>query len=482
MRNGRVLFIIHDNYQDFNYFPLGVAYLAAVLRDAGADVQIYCQDLYHQSNEELAAYLDDNTFDLIGIGFLAARFKETVEELCRVVTRHKKEAWLVLGGHGPSALPAYMLQRTGADVVAIGDAEQTVVELLHGKISGTPAIGDIRGIAWRRGSEVHHNRPRPAIRDLDSLPLPAWELFPMRDYIGSVHFAGQPEDVDRSLALISSRGCVNACSFCHRLESGYRVRSVDNVLDELQLLIERYRIEYFLFLDEMFILNKKRLLEFERKLDQRGMQIRFSCAARVDIIDREVAGILKRCGCRFITFGIESTNDNVLRLMRKNTTLQKNIRAVEAVNEVGGIGLSLNLLWGNIGDTEESLRTNVEFIKRYNNYQQVRTIRPPTPYPGSALYQYAIEQGLLTGPDDFFDRFSNSDRYLVNFTDLPLDRFYRLLLEANRDLILDHYRHTGGDMEEARRLIRQFEDLYSGRNDHFRGARDYTPRQRLQRI
>ncbi len=482
MNNGRVLFIVHDNHQEFNYFPLGVGYLASVLRGLGAEVEIYCQDLYHYSNDQLADFLDENSYDLIGVGFLAARFRETVLGLCEVVNRHKKNAWLMLGGQGASAIPEYILQTTRADVVAIGDAELAVADLLREKTAGTQNLGGIRGIAWRRGEEVNVNPRQAPVRNLDEIPFPAWDLFPMEDYSRSVKFAGQPEDVEKSLAVISSRGCINSCNFCYRLESGIRVRSVDNVIEELEILVHTYGIRYFIFLDEMFILNKKRLLEFEDKLQRNGLEIGFSCAARVDIIDHELVEILKRCGCLFVTFGIESTNDRVLQLMNKNTTVEKNIRAVEAVNAVGGIGVSLNLLWGNLGDTEETLRSNVDFIKRYNNYQQVRTIRPPTPYPGSGLYYEAIKRGLLRGPEDFFDKFTNSDLYLVNFTDLPLDKFYDLLYEANRELILDHYQHTNGDMVEAEGLIKQFKGLYCGTNQSFRGARDYTPQEKLQRI
>ncbi len=98
---GKVLLIIHDVHQDDNQFPLGPAYLAAVLKKEGIEVEVYCQDVFHYPNSHLAKLLDSNHYDLIGLGFLAARFKETVEPLCEVINQHKKDAWLVLGGHGP---------------------------------------------------------------------------------------------------------------------------------------------------------------------------------------------------------------------------------------------------------------------------------------------------------------------------------------------------------------------------------------------
>ena len=169
---------------------------------------------------------------------------------------------------------------------------------------------------------------------------------------------------------------------------------------------------------------------------------------------------------------MESSDQNVLNLMKKNTTVEQNIKAAEIARKVG-IGLGLNFIWGNKGDTEESLRKNVELIKTYNTYDQLRTIRPVTPYPGCELYYEAIEKGLLSGPEDFFEKFKNSDLLTVNFTDIPEEKFYKLLFEANKELINDHYSHTTKNMEEANNLIDSFYNIYFKGETKFRGARHY---------
>ena len=111
---GKTLFIIHDLYQEDNHFPLGPAYMAAVLKKSGVEVSIYCQDIFHYTNGELADFLQKNEFDLIGVGFLAARFKETIIGLCNTINKYKKNAWLVLGGPGPTPIPEYVLKKTKA--------------------------------------------------------------------------------------------------------------------------------------------------------------------------------------------------------------------------------------------------------------------------------------------------------------------------------------------------------------------------------
>lgn len=475
MNNGKVLFIIHDNLQAFNSFPLGPAYIAALLMREGVHVDVYCQDLYHQSNDELADYLSDNEYDLIGIGFLSARFTETVFDLCRIVKKHKKNALMVLGGQGPSPIPEYILQTTQAEIAVLGEGEKTVVDIIKTKLNGKMDYSSIHGIAWRIDDTTHVNPRRNPIIDLDTLPMPAWEIFPMDDYTKSMKYQAQPDDITKSLNVCTTRGCINACSFCYRMEKGIRVRSIDNVLEELRTLKENYGVSYFSFSDEMFVLNKKRLLEFKDKLDMAGLNIIYSCAARVDLLhDKGIVQCLKDTGCVFIHFGIESMDNRVLKLMNKNATAEQNTRAVETVLETGGIGAGLNVLWGNVGDNEKSLRKGVEFIKKYNTYDYIRTIRPPTPYPGSALYYLAMERGKLEGPAGFFRKFKNSDLYMVNFTDIPISHFYGLLYEANRELLVDHYTHSTKDKDECEALIDQFKELYEGTNPKFRGTRKFT--------
>jgi len=449
---------------------MGVAYMGAILKKQGADVEVYCQDVFHYTNQELASHLEINTYDLIGVGFLAARFNESVIDLCSTINQSKKDAWLVLGGHGPSPIPEYMLKKTGADVVVIGEAEETIGELLQCKVGGGDP-SQIKGIAFRKGEEITVNERRKPVRKLDSIPFPEWSLFPMEKYATCLALFNK-EKVDKTLAILTSRGCVSQCNFCYRMEKGIRFRSIENVVEEMKILKRTYGVNYFLPQDELFFASKKRIFEFHNALKKNNLSIKFSCAARVDIIDEELASYLKECGCQFLNFGMESSDQNVLNLMNKKTTVEQNIKAAE-ITKKAGIGLGLNILWGNMGDTEESLKNNVKFIKEYNSYDQLRTIRPATPYPGCDLYYEAIKRGLFSGPEDFFNKFNNSDLLLVNFTAIPEKEFYKLLFEANKELILDHFSNTTKDMDQANALINDFRYLYFENKTKFRGARHY---------
>ncbi len=468
-KQGKVLFIVHDNYQDDNVFPLGAAYLVAALREKGAEVDAYCMDVFHYSNEDLAEYLSQNEFDLIGLGFMAPRFKRTVEGLCKVINENKKNAWLVLGGHGPTPIPEYMLKTTGADAVIVGEGELIITDLLECKLTAPNRITDITGVASSVDGKYIVNERRKPIMDLDSISFPAWDAFPMDKYTASLKYTGMKEG-DKSLAMITTRGCVNKCSFCHRMEKGIRARSVNNIIDEIKILNKTYGVNYFFFADELSIISEKKILEFTDAIKTNKLDIMYRMDCRVDLFNEKIAKALKDSGCLFLNIGFESTDQWVLDSMNKNVTVEQNIRAAEIANKYG-IGVGLNLIWGLPGDNEKTLRRNAEFIKRYNLYDYVRTIRPVTPFPGSPLYYDALEKGLLKGPDDFFDRFRNTDLYVVNFMGMPEKDIYQALYEVNKDLILDHFQHTNNDMDTANELIEGFYNLYFKNEFAFRGAR-----------
>ncbi|MCG2694428.1 B12-binding domain-containing radical SAM protein [Candidatus Parcubacteria bacterium] len=470
-KNNKVLFIVHDLYQDDLRFPLGPAYLAAILDKNGAQVEAYCMDVFHYTNEQLAEHLENNNYDIIGLGFLAARYNETIKDLCEVINAHKKNAWFVLGSHGPSPIPEYVLKNTGADLVAIGEAENTIVDLLQCKISNGD-LDDVLGIAYLKNGDLKITGPHKPTINLDQIPFPFWEIFPMERYTTCTERFNQDPN-EKSFGIITVRGCVNRCNFCYRMEQGVRARSVKNVVEEMKLLYDIYGVSYFILNDELFVISKKRLLDLEEELKKANLKIKFDCQARVDIFDKEILEILKRIGCQFVNFGFESSSDEVLKNMNKNASVEQNINVLKMVKEVGGIGMGLNFIWNNIGDTAETLRGNVGLIKKYNTYYQCRTIKPVTPYPGCDLYYRLIEMGKLKGPGDFFEKYKNPDLILVNNMEMSDEDAYGFLLQANTELIRDHYEHTGGDKDEMNYLIQQMASLYTGKITNFRGARHY---------
>jgi len=222
----------------------------------------------------------------------------------------------------------------------------------------------------------------------------------------------------------------------------------------------------------MFVASKDRLRRIKQGLDDRGMEIKFSANARVDGLTRVKMELLKEIGCTFLNLGVESTSQRVLDLMNKRTTVQQNINAIELTKEFD-ICVGINMLWNNYGDDIETLQNNADFIIRHTDHDQLRTVRPVCPYPGSPLYYDAINRGLLKGPAEFFNIFKNSDLVTINFMNIPLDKCYQELFTANTKLILDYQQHTDMSEKEANKLIEGFHDLYFSGKAEFRGSRHY---------
>ena len=466
---GRALFIIPDNFQDDNVFPLGPGYLAAVLRNAGVQVETYCMDVFHYTNDELSTFLRNNSYDLVCIGFMGPRFKRGIEALC-LATRQamNPDAWFVIGGYGPSSTPEFMLERTTADIVAIGEGEETLLEIMMAKRGQGITLAEIQSIAYRNNGTITTNPRRKTIKYLNELPMPAWDLFPMDNYTDCLLFAGMKKPRDKAFPLTSTRGCTDKCSFCFRLDSGIRLRSAEHVVAEMKVLNERYGVNYFYFVDELAIVSRKQIFQLLALIRESLPPIKFRMDCRVTLFDDEIAVALKAAGCVFLNIGFETSSQLVLYQMNKRATIEQNVAAAETARRYG-IGIGINMIWGMPGDSLETMRQDAAFIKRFNQYDQIRTLRPVTPYPGSPLFELAVSQGLLTGPDDFFNRFKNSDLYMVNFVGLPENEIYESLFELNRDLILDHFAHTSKDMEAAEALIQSFYDLYFKGVTTFRG-------------
>lgn len=476
-KQGRVLFIVHDVHQEDNQFPLGIAYLAAALRQHGAEVTVCCQDVYHFSNAEVVEkYLTHQEYDLIGIGFLAARFRETVQGLIETVAANKKNARIILGGHGPSALPDYFLRNSGADLVAVGEAEETVVEVLTAILHRDNFAG-IKGIVYKdEAATIRVNPRRKPLGNLDTIPFPAWDLFPMEIYTTNMNYHLQSEE-ERSMQILTGRGCVNSCTFCYRMEKGVRFRSIANVLSEMKFLHENYGVSYFAIQDEIFIASIERLREFVAALASSGLlhKIKYNINAgiRANIATAELATLLKESGCCYVNVGFESVSQECLDEFRKNTTVTDNFTTAILMQQ-HGVPMGINFIWGIMSDNAATLQKSVDFIKRFQAYNELRTIRPVTPFPGCELYDYAIKKGLLSGPEDFFAKFHNSDLLTVNFTALPDQTFYQLLFEANQELIRDFYEHTSGDRQQAQQMIDNFHALYFEGAIRFRGARHFA--------
>lgn len=465
----RVLLVIYDNDSYCHWFPQGMAYIASALIQARHDVEIYSQDKHHYPEEHLTAYLDENKFDVICVGVIAGYYQyRKLLKNSDAINKSRNRPFYVLGGHGPSPEPGFFLKRTQADAVVIGEGEETIAELVSAlsrkkQHFDYEYLRNVKGIAYRIGKFIFVNERRPLIEDIDSIPLPAYHLFPI-DYYRMLRMP-HAENSDFVMPVLSGRGCTFKCNFCYRMDKGFRPRSNESIINEIKHLISMYGITYIAFSDELLMSSIERTVSLCRDIIDAKLNIKWCCNGRLNFATPEVLERMKQAGCVFINYGIEAMDDQVLKNMNKVLTTEQILRGIKATL-AAGISPGFNIIFGNIGDNEETLRKGVEFLLRYDDGAQMRTIRPVTPYPGSPLYYYAIEKGLLKDCEDFYEnKHINADLLSVNFTELSDDEFHNLLLDAN-SLLIDNY-----FSEKKHKILYECEELYLRKNTDFRGFR-----------
>jgi anaerobic magnesium-protoporphyrin IX monomethyl ester cyclase len=459
----RILLIVYDNDSYIHWFPQGLAYIAAVLVREGHDVEIYHQDQHHYPEEHLTAYLDDNKFDVVGLSFIAGYYQyRKALKISEAVNRSKNRPFYIIGGHGPSPEPEFFLQKTGADIVVMGEGEATILEVLE-VLNGRGKLSRVKGISFCEGGQVIVNERRSLIENIDTIPFPAFDLFPV-DYYKLLRMPHAVSS-DFVMPVLSGRGCPFTCNFCYRMDKGFRPRSNDSIIEEIKFLKSNYGITYIAFSDELLMSSEARIIGLCEDFIRAGLNIKWDCNGRLNYAKPEILRLMKTAGCVFINYGIEAMDDRVLKNMKKALTTKQIIRGIEETLKAG-ISPGYNIIFGNIGDSRATLDKGVEFLLKYDDGAQMRTIRPVTPYPGSPLYFKAIEMGLLKDCEDFYlNKHINSDLLAVNFTDMSDDEFHLCLCEANNRLLTNYF------TKKLSAVIDQTKKLFVEKDASFRGYR-----------
>lgn len=459
----RVLLISYDNESLVQWFPQGMAYIAATLLHHGHEVEIYEQDVHHYPESHLTQYLNDNYFDVVGLSFIGGYYEyRKALKISDAVNESKQRPFYIIGGFGPSPAPHYFLKKTGADALVKGEGEHTVIDLLN-HLKEKKDLKHVLGIAYREGDNTYINPPRPLIEDVDAIPMPAYHLFNIEHY-RLLRFPNCSK-TDFTMPVLSGRGCTFTCNFCYRMDKGFRARSNEAIIEEIKYLQKNYGITYIGFSDELLMSSIGRTMELCQAIIDAKLNIKWDCNGRLNYAKPKVLELMKKSGCVFINYGIEAFDDQILKNMDKVLTTKQIEVGIQNTLDVG-ISPGFNIIFGNIDETRETLMKGVDFMLKYDDGAQLRTIRPVTPYPGSPLYDLAIKKGLIKDIEDFYEnKHTNSDLMTCNFTKLSDDEFYEALMEAN-ELLLDNYQQR-----VRRNTKKQLQNLYMKKDASFRGFR-----------
>ncbi len=389
----------HYTYATVSTFaePLGVLYLASALLKAGYNVNV--ADLTFNPDMKC---LDEKIrwADLVGISAPTPLFG-TADTVLQYVKKIKPDILSIVGGPHATANPFDALQ-AGFDIAVIGEGEATIVELAEALEQKKP-LETVAGIAYLRDNEMKLTAMRSFIPDLDKISFPARQFIDCSRY--------------RTLGIISMRGCPYRCLYCKPVEEKLfgkklRKRSIDNVIQELDELIDRYGNRHINFKDDTLTVNKTEWFEkLEMHFKGRNIRLAWQCSSRVDTIDREKLQAMKKAGCRQIFFGIESGSQKILDYYRKDITVEKIIETFALCHRIG-VHPSASIMMGAPMETREDLEKTYALVKLIKPFTW--HVHVTTPICGSYLYEQALADKRLNIEKGYGDFAPTGNMYSLN--------------------------------------------------------------------
>jgi len=371
--------------------PLGIGYLAGVLEKAGHEAHIFDFQLRDSTEKQLISKIIGEDFGLFGISAVTSAARQAYDT-ARLLKKYRSAVPVALGGPHASAVRENVFDECGhIDFLAFGEGEGAIIDIVNA-ILNKSELRKIEGIAYKDNGKVITTGRRAYIKDLDSIPLPAYHLFDVDRYKYSP-FPGQFFKLPM-LNVITSRGCPFKCVFCDRASMGeaFRARSAENIIAEIELLMKRYGIREIRLHDDNFMVDRKRVRQFCELILEKKLDIVWRCAARVDLVDRETLSLMRKAGFVSISFGIESGSERILKNIKKGITKEQ-VRIALGICKEYGIETKgffmMNLPGETIEDVEETIRFSRELPLDWASYQIA------FPIPNTELREMVVKNNYM---------------------------------------------------------------------------------------
>ena len=352
------------------YPSLGLLTLGAYLRDAGIDVRMV--DLtFERDARPVRRALERFRPDVVGVHTKTLTTQRSVD-----IARTAREvgAWSVAGGPDAASRTEFYLAQ-GFDAVVPSEGEATLRELAVARHAGRDVAG-LAGLVTRSGTHLVRGAARPFLKELDALPLPAWDLVDMEGYLGR----WERSTGERRAAVLTSRGCPFDCSWCSKPTFGrsFRQQSPERVMAELRRLKERYRVDYVRFCDDVFGVSRAWIDDLLDRMIAESLDLKFECLARVDLLKPELLKRMREAGLERVYVGVESGSQKMLDLMNRGTKLSQVERTADALRREG-IRQFWFLMLGYPGETLEDIEATLRLFRRFSPDEYSVSIAVPIP-------------------------------------------------------------------------------------------------------
>lgn len=376
--------------------PVGLAYLAAVLKKENFDTFGYDMRVIEQrSTEKLLEFIENNKIDLVAISSPSFWFDKTIEIVSSIRKKYNNKT-IVLGGPHASVYEERIFEIVPqVDYAIVGEGEASLVKLLKNE-----SMEKIPGLIYRSNGTVKKNE-RYFETNLDSLPYPDYDAFGMEKYNKNVN--------ELVLPLLTSRGCPFNCVFCCGYKIAgrvYRPRSPENVVDEIIYMQKKYGTKSFMIVDDNFSMSKERVVRFCNLLLDKRLEIKWGCAqgVRGDALDYETFSLMKKTGCDVISIGVESSNQKILDASRKGVKIETIEKSIENAKKAGLIVKTFFIV-GLPNQTFRDVEDDIKFFKRMD--VDIARVSMMVPYPGTEMSEWVKNNAkILIQEDDFINKYA----------------------------------------------------------------------------
>lgn len=415
------------------YYPIWLAYATGMLEQAGFEARLVDTPAWEWDMKTVMRDINGYQPDIVVVDTSFPSLNNDIT-MAEKIKQSYPDVKTVLVGAPTSQFADKMLASPGVDMVARWEFDFVLRDLVTA-IANRKTLGNVRGVSYKNGHIVHNpDRPLSTSKELDSAPFVSQvykKHLDVKDYMLNYSHSMHPE-----VQIFTGRGCPHHCTFCswpqtlmgHR----HRIRSADNVLDEMEWLEKQFpEVKQVFIEDDTFTIDKKRVLEFCTKYQERGLNLPWGGQARVGL-DYETMRAMKAANCMMIDIGYESGNDQILQNVKKGITVAQ-IRAFPKEAKRAGLSLHGNWIIGLPGETKETVAATKRLIKETK--ADAITVAVVTPFPGTEMYDWAKEHGYLTtdDPNEYLDE-RGHQKAIVSYPELSSDE-----IRAAVDSILKDY-------------------------------------------
>lgn len=415
----KVLLINFSIKKDEPWLPIGIAYIAASLHVHGHSVSYFDMALYENGSSVLLEHVAKNNFDLIGLnGFIGKAYLDAYIDIVGRLKMRSPGSKIVLGGPMASAIPEILLRLSRADIVIIGEAEETILKVCE-CFRKFLSFDGLQGVGYRDGEDIKIDYDQSLLVDLDRYSISSVaHLFPVRSYRDHLYKA------NKCFSIIASRGCYSKCAFCW-VTRGKQMnyRSVKSVIDEMDFFYDNYGIDRFNFVDDNFLNDTDRIMQFCESLLCKEKKYKWRFQARVERFNEDLVRIMVRSGLFGVSFGLESGSQKILDEMKKNFTVRDSENAIRIAKKYD-LSITASFIIGMPSEDIDTFGETKKFISSHVGENFEYKVFYLSPAPCTPIYEYAKHKGVIKDEVEYIrnmgDVFSDTFVNLTSLTDETL--------------------------------------------------------------